>query len=352
MGRKWREHTVGEYRLGQVGGEACVVWWEGEKAEKKRRRFRLGVYTEEEGRQRLDDFARARAKLTAQEPTTVDDLMAAYAVDLDKDGKGGHRIVVRGKALAPMFGKLRPSEIDKDLCIQYAKERGKTCAPWTIYGELSALRSCMNWAKKSKILKEPPHIWLPKKPDPNDRWITQQEAMRLIGATDTPHVKLFIILAIATAGRRTALLELTWDRVDFKRRIISLMLEDEVRRVKRRATVPINDMLMIALEEAKAAAQSDHVIEYACGAVKSVRTGFERAVRRAGLEDVTPHVLRHSAAVWMAEADESMWAIAQFLGHSDSRITEQVYARYSPNYLRKAASALDLPMTRKLRVVS
>lgn len=48
-------------------------------------------------------------------------------------------------------------------------------------------------------------------------------------------------------------------------------------------------------------------------------------------------------AVWMAESGRPMSEIAQYLGHSDSQITETVYARYSPHYLRRAAAALEMP---------
>jgi len=34
--------------------------------------------------------------------------------------------------------------------------------------------------------------------------------------------------------------------------------------------------------------------------------------------------------------------IAQYLGHSDSRITERVYARFAPDHLRDEADILDL----------
>lgn len=95
------------------------------------------------------------------------------------------------------------------------------------------------------------------------------------------------------------------------------------------------------LLQAKEAALSDYVVEYAGDRVKSIRKGFYNACVRAGLADVTPHVLRHSAAVAMAEAGVSMAEIAQYLGHSDSRVTEIVYARYSPEYLKRAASVLD-----------
>jgi integrase len=61
----------------------------------------------------------------------------------------------------------------------------------------------------------------------------------------------------------------------------------------------------------------------------------------AGLPGVTPHVLRHAAVTHMAEAGVPMEAIAQYLGHSHSRITGQVCARFSPSHLRQAAAALD-----------
>jgi integrase len=49
-----------------------------------------------------------------------------------------------------------------------------------------------------------------------------------------------------------------------------------------------------------------------------------------------------TAAVWMAEAGVPMPEIAQCLGHRNSRTTERVYARYSPDYLQGAARALSL----------
>jgi site-specific recombinase XerD len=56
------------------------------------------------------------------------------------------------------------------------------------------------------------------------------------------------------------------------------------------------------LAKARRAALSDHVIEWAGKPIKDVKKAFSRAVAKAGLgSDVTPHVLRHTAAVWMVE---------------------------------------------------
>jgi integrase len=96
-----------------------------------------------------------------------------------------------------------------------------------------------------------------------------------------------------------------------------------------------------ALEAAWKAHTSDYVIEWGGDAVKSLRRAFGQACRAAKLAGVTPHVMRHSAAVAMAEADVPMAVIAQYLGHGDSRVTERVYGRYSPEYLRRASAALE-----------
>jgi integrase len=43
----------------------------------------------------------------------------------------------------------------------------------------------------------------------------------------------------------------------------------------------------------------------------------------------------------MAQADVPMQKIAQFLGHTSTRVTESTYARYSPRFMADAAAALD-----------
>jgi integrase len=56
---------------------------------------------------------------------------------------------------------------------------------------------------------------------------------------------------------------------------------------------------------------------------------------------VTPYTLRHTGAVWVAEAGISMAALAQYMGHEGgSAVTEKVYARFSPGYLANVANAV------------
>jgi integrase len=71
------------------------------------------------------------------------------------------------------------------------------------------------------------------------------------------------------------------------------------------------------------------VIERGAKKVANIKKAFQAASERSGVH-ATPYTLRHTAAVWMAEAGMPMSQIAQFMGHDDSATTEKHYARFSP----------------------
>lgn len=164
----------------------------------------------------------------------------------------------------------------------------------------------------------------------------------MLDKAKSPHIELAIRLMIGTGARVAAALELTWDRVDFNRNTIRLANPFDRTARKGRATVPMNDQLRAALQSAHALSRSPYVVEYGGVRVGSIKKGIAATARSAGLDDVTPHVFRHSAAVWMAEDGHSMDEIAQYLGHSDSRITQKIYARFSPTHLRRLADSLEI----------
>lgn len=105
--------------------------------------------------------------------------------------------------------------------------------------------------------------------------------------------------------------------------------------------VPVHPDLAFRLALMREGSETPYVIEFGGKPVKSIKRAFRTACEKAGLDrTVTPHTLRHTAASWMAEAGIPMSEIAAVLGHRDSRTTERVYARYSPDYLQRAVRAL------------
>jgi len=319
-----------EYRLKLYRGRYYAVW---SNDRGKTERAALHTADREEAERRIVDFRRGMA---APPGSTVGDYVQAY-LDYKKGRIRDHvRLDGAWKMARDTFAALRPDQITPQLCEEYAESRRAVGrSDGTILKEINVIRQAMNWSKVISARFEAPSA-----PPPRDRHLTKAEARKLLDGCVQPHVRLFVMLALHTAGRRSAVLGLTWDRVDFERDRINLTVVGEANR-KRRATVPMTDQLKAALLEARDAAQTPYVIEYAGDRVLNVKKGFAAAVRRANLEDVTPHDLRHTAAVWMAEDGVSFEEIAQYLGHSSSRVTFQVYARFSPTHLRRAAKSLE-----------
>ena len=187
-----------------------------------------------------------------------------------------------------------------------------------------------------------------REPRARERWLTEDEVRSLIDAAVSPHLRLFIILALATAGRKEAILGLTWARVDLDRRLIYLDDPTLDRTSKGRATVPINDMALAALTSAKGASLTPYVIEYAQGRVASIKTAWAATLSRAGIEHATPHDLRRTAASWMVMAGTPIEQVARYLGHSSPRTTWKVYGKFAPDYLRTASEAVSLDLRRRI----
>jgi integrase len=325
-----------QYTIGRLHGRFVVTWTE----DGKRRRYRLAARTAAEAESEARD--RIRRETLGRGPLTVADVWAAFAAE-----RAGRPVAENlrhtGKSVLPHFGALRPDQITTADCRAYAKaRRAAGLADGTIWTHLGQLRSALSWAERMRLIDRAPHIERPSQPAPKDRRLSDDEIARLLAAEAEPHVRLAAILMLTTAGRVTALLELKWERVDFERGRIYLRTPDMLTR-KGRGNPPINDTLRAALLTARAAALSPYVVEWAGGPVKSIKKGFASMCRRAKLDDVSPHVLRHTAACRMAEAGIPMEEISQFLGHSNVRVTAAVYARYSPEHLRRAAKALELP---------
>lgn len=324
-----------EWRLTRLRGEYCITWDDGDI----RRRYRLGTSDAQEANRR----APARyAELTRPSGTTVADLWTAYCLDM-----AGRAVIGTmkhtWKALEARFGPIDGESVSVADCRAHTAERHKAkIKDGTIHTELGHLRMVLLWAEKHRLIDHAPAIERPSKPEPKDAHLTRAEVDRLLDAAKVPHIRLAVLLMIGTGARNEAAMQLTWDRVDFDRSMIQLRNPFDRARRKGRATVPMNDTLFAALETAKKGALTPFVIEWAGGPVKSIKRGMKAAGDAIGRPDVSPHMLRHSAAVWLAEDGHSMWEIAQFLGHDDIKTTTKIYARFSPTHLRKLADSLNV----------
>jgi len=308
----------------------------------------------------------------------IADVLAAYADEQAVHVVSRVTIGFNIKSLIPFWGHRPVSDVRPVLCREYLKYRkelarkeGKTASDGTISRELGVLSAAIRHDYKQGRLALPIPVWKPAPSTPKDRWLTREEVVRLLKtarARQRPnakkggkrmhsfsrwHLSFFILMALYTAARKEALLTLQWSQVDLERGIIDLNKAGEKITNKRRAIVPIPRRLMTFLRIAKSRASENcadkYVINYYGRPVLRIDQSFRRVVADAGLKDVTPHTLRHTAATWMAQAGVPLWVIAKYLGHSSSRTTERVYAHHNPSFLMEAKEALERrPEMRKL----
>lgn len=276
-------------------------------------------------------------RLSAAKSDRVEDLWPAYTKDRIADGARADRFKAHWTALAPYFGERIGSTITREECRDYYKARKKAgYSDSTIKTDLELLRACL----RKRYGSNAPSVWIPPASAPRDKWLTKEQARHIVDMAETPHIKLFVTLGLATGARAGAILDLTWDRVDFEHGTIDYRPPGRVQTNKRRTVVPMGNRARAELEKAHEGRLTEYVIEYGGKQVGSVKKAIQRLSQRAGIP-FSPHTLRHTCAVWMAQDNVPMQLISQYLGHTSLRMTEQVYARYSPSFMRDASAATE-----------
>jgi integrase len=289
----------------------------------------LGTQDRAEAERRLADFIKAATR----DPVTVADAVQAY---LDSQPEAKRKpLGYRFKSTLPFFGHYRPDQITAALTRQWiGRQRSK--ATGSVRSELAYLIAALNHVK-AKGWEVP----LPRPSPPRERVLSESEVTALLRAArhSARHVRLFIVLALSTGARKSAILQLTWDRVDFTRNRIDLRTGQETA-TKRRAILPMNRRLRRYLRIVYRTRTCNHVIEYGSRPVLDVKKGLAAAFRRAGISGASAHTLRHTAATIMVNKGVPLQDVAAFLGDTVATV-ERVYAKWQPDYLDKAARALE-----------
>lgn len=299
---------------------------------------------------------------------TVADLWDAYWKNqVRKSSASQEAAAYAWKNLEPFFANLTVPEVSQMATDEYVLRRtsgrlGRKVKPQTCRRELAILMASLRFAASPKQKLIPPGIIeaieLPEAGEPRDRWLKTEEIQKLLDAAALcrkgkrlSRVERFLWLALETAGRKSAIMELTWDRVDFETNVIELNVPGRKATKKRRATVPISSALRPVLLRAYEERINNLVMDNGGG----IWAPLQHVVIRSGISGprekvpagtkpkstgVSPHVLRHTAATHMARRGVPLWIIAKVLGNTIAMV-EKVYAKHSPDDLRAAVETIS-----------
>lgn len=299
-----------------------------------------------------DQFVAGREQTAPPPVPLIRDILEGYKASRIESLQAPETLEYSIEALNRHIGNLKPDMLGARTYIQKRKTDrvpngqrvriGKRVSNGTIQRDVGVLRAALRWAVKEKWIATAPIIDAPPGSPPRDRWLSHDEVDRLLAAAYLFHLKLFIVLAYHTAARRGAILDLTWDRVDFDQQLITYDLPGRDPSNKKRATVPINSVALTMLQSAYQLRTGDYVVEWRGKPVSDIKHAFRDACARAEIADCTPHILRHTAATHMTMAGVPLREIARYLGDSEAMV-EKVYGKHAPDYLRRASDSLVNP---------
>ncbi len=198
------------------------------------------------------------------------------------------------------------------------------------------------------------------------RHLSAEEVAKIPDAAVGERHRNVLVLIASTGLRRGEAPAVSWDHVDLQAgalkvvataNVVDGQLEiSEPKSGRSRRTVPLSPSVVTVLKAQRAAQAAERLRAGEAwtdtGLVftdeigkpvypRAILRAVQRSAARAGIEGVTVHTLRHSAAVAWLEAGVHIKAVADLLGHSSISITGDIYGHASDAATRSAVDGLS-----------
>jgi integrase len=280
--------------------------------------------------------------------------------------------------------KLRPSDIDGLLLALRAATKTaagadseqpgrRALSDSTIRQIYTVLRAALDGAVRDGLLARNPaaSVARPGVERREAAHLAAGDVSALLRAAEPSRYHAALELIARTGLRRGEALALRWQHVDLDAGLLRVvatigrvdgeLLITEPKTERSRRAVPLSPAAVELLRDHQAKQDAERRLVGdawldAAGLVFTTGTApvdprnllraAEAAAKRAGLDGVGVHTLRHSAAVAWLESGVHIKAVADLLGHSSISITGDVYGHTSDDAARAAVEALDVALGR------
>jgi len=245
-----------------------------------------------------------------------------------KQIKSINRTIISCKHFIRILGNRKLNEYNpEDIDIYKERRLNEGVKLNTIARELIVIRSLFNQARKwKKFFGTNPvsESGIPMVNDIKERILTIGEEKRLLNASPE-YLQDIINVALNTAMREGEILGLEWEWVDFIENIIQLPQTNTKNKKIRK--IPINEKVRKILLKLKLKTGGNkYVFESPVIPNKNIsyiQRSFKTACRKANIENLRFHDLRHSAATRLVESGIPLHTVSKLLGHSTIKITER-----------------------------
>jgi integrase len=265
--------------------------------------------------------------------------------------------IERSRQFLPFFSEMSIGQISKNDIARYRKHRHqehllkqkeetpKPLTETTLNRDIEVIRHLLFWAADEGFLPANPiaRIRMVRERRQRRPVMPVAEEVRLL-ASCSDHLRPIVIAALDTGMRRGELLNQLWEHVDFDRRLISVThsktAEGEHRQIP--LTSRVYEMLSAARQP------SGPLFTYEGGPVRSLKTGWAGALRRAGLPHYRFHDLRHTFNSRLVEAGVIADVRKELMGHSHGGDVHSLYTHVELPTLRDAVARLEVWHSAKL----
>ncbi|MDG6309918.1 site-specific integrase [Glaesserella parasuis] len=258
----------------------------------------------------------------------------------DQATKKRHAIYWRskfaGRGLSTITGAEAVNALPK-----VSQSTGKPLSNATQNKYIKSLARIFSLAYQAGYIDKVPHFPKKKEPPIRVRWITQEQARRLISNIGTDWMKAICSFALMTGARRTEILTMTWDKIDFDRKIA--IVSNDIAKSEKARSLLLNDEAIELLknQREKHGKYSKYVFVSARGnPVDDInRKTFDRATRLTMLQDFHFHDLRHTWASWHVQAGTPLFSLKELGGWETLEMVKK-YAHLNADHLMAHAGSV------------
>ncbi|MBF0551258.1 MAG: site-specific integrase [Deltaproteobacteria bacterium] len=227
---------------------------------------------------------------------------------------------------------IKPAMVEKYRIerLQQTSLRGKyfskrKVAPASVNREVATLRRMFNLAIREDLASKNPCYKVEKLPENNERKrILSQDEFDLLLDELPIHAMDIVQTAYYTGMRAGEIYNLTWDKVGLEKGAIQLEARDTKTRKPRLIYLHKEVLGILSRLSQVRSTDHDYVFTYEGQPIKSIKNCFNKACRRAGIDDFRFHDLRHTFNTLMRKAGVSKSVIMQLTGHT----TDAMFHRY------------------------
>ena len=221
--------------------------------------------------------------------------------------------------------------IDRELLDRiHSARKAEGVAASTINRTMEVVRAVLRRAANEwDWLDKVPRIRMLPEPNRHVRWLTRDEAGRLI-AELPEHLAAMVRFSLETGLRRANVTGLEWSQVDLARR--TAWIHPDQAKARKAIAVPLSAAAVVVLR-GQIGKHSTRVFSYRGNPVRQVNTkAWQLALQRSGITEFRWHDLRHTWASWHAQAGTPLHVL-QELGGWESAEMVRKYAHLSTVHL-------------------